>query len=134
MAGFTEDRQTSGLAEWMTNPDHPLTSRVMVNRIWKHHFGTGIVKSLGNFGKTGTPPTNPELLDWLATEFVRQGWSMKQMHRLMMTSSAYRQVSTVNDDTQAARSGELSALAHADAAYGRRKSERHHAVGLGPAR
>ena len=63
-------RQKTGrrlaFAKWMTNPDHPLTSRVMVNRIWQHHFGTGIVKSLGNFGKTGAPPTNPELLDWLA--------------------------------------------------------------------
>jgi hypothetical protein len=87
-------------AKWMTNPDHPLTSRVMVNRIWQHHFGTGIVKSLGNFGKTGTPPTNPELLDWLATEFVRQGWSIKQMHRLMMTSSAYRQVSTIGPESK----------------------------------
>jgi hypothetical protein len=72
----------------------------MVNRIWQHHFGTGIVKSLGNFGKTGTPPTNPELLDWLATEFVRQGWSIKQMHRLMMTSSAYRQVSTIGPESK----------------------------------
>ena len=87
-------------AEWMTNPEHPLTARVMVNRIWKHHFGTGIVKSLGNFGKTGTPPTHPELLDWLATEFVRQGWSMKQMHRLMMTSSAYRQSSAIGSESK----------------------------------
>ena len=65
----------------------------MVNRIWKHHFGAGIVKTLGNFGKAGAPPTHPELLDWLATEFVQQGWSIKAMHRLMMTSSTYRQSS-----------------------------------------
>ena len=117
----------------MTNPEHPLTSRVMVNRIWKNHFGTGIVKSLGNFGKTGTPPTNPELLDWLATEFVRQGWSMKQMHRLMMTSSAYRQVSTVNTERTSNRSRQCPSFAHANAAYGRRKSERHDAIGLGAA-
>jgi hypothetical protein len=84
----------------MTNPDHPLTGRVMVNRIWKNHFGTGIVKSLSNFGKSGTPPSNPELLDWLATEFVRQGWSIKQMPRLMMTSSAYRQVSAVSSEAK----------------------------------
>jgi hypothetical protein len=82
-------------ARWLTRPDHPLTSRVAVNRVWKHHFGQGIVRSLGNFGKTGQPPTHPELLDWLAREFVRQGWSLKAMHRLMMTSSTYRQSSTV---------------------------------------
>jgi hypothetical protein len=83
------------LAEWLTRPDHPLTARVAVNRIWKHHFGAGIVGSLGNFGKAGTPPTHPELLDWLAREFVRQGWSIKAMHRLMMTSATYMQSSTV---------------------------------------
>jgi hypothetical protein len=82
-------------ARWLTRPDHPLTARVMVNRIWRHHFGTGIVKTLGNFGKTGASPTHPELLDWLALEFVRQGWSIKAMHRLMMTSSTYRQASGV---------------------------------------
>jgi hypothetical protein len=83
------------LAKWLIAPENPLTARVMVNRMWARHFGAGIVKSLGNFGHTGTPPTNPELLDWLATEFVKQGWNIKAMHRLMMTSSTYRQVSTV---------------------------------------
>jgi hypothetical protein len=82
-------------ARWLTRPDHPLTARVMVNRLWKHHFGQGIVRTLGNFGKTGRPPTHPELLDWLACEFVRQGWSFKAMHKLMMTSRAYRQSSLV---------------------------------------
>jgi mono/diheme cytochrome c family protein len=82
-------------ARWLTQPDHPLTARVMVNRIWKHHFGHGLVRSLGNFGKMGDQPTHPELLDWLAREFVRQGWSLKAMHRLMMTSNTYRQSSTV---------------------------------------
>jgi hypothetical protein len=67
----------------------------MVNRIWNHHFGAGIVKTLGNFGNAGARPSHPELLDWLATEFVRQGWSIKSMHRLMMTSSTYRQSSAV---------------------------------------
>jgi hypothetical protein len=80
-------------AQWLTQPTNPVTARVMVNRIWKHHFGTGLVKSLGNFGTTGTPPSHPELLDWLATEFVRQGWSIKAMHRIMMTSATYRQAS-----------------------------------------
>ncbi|MDB5314155.1 MAG: putative rane protein [Gemmataceae bacterium] len=82
-------------ARWLTRPDHPLTARVAVNRLWKHHFGSGIVPSLGNFGKTGTPPTHPELLDWLAREFVRQGWSVKGMHRTMVTSATYRQSSNV---------------------------------------
>ena len=78
-------------ARWLVRPENPLTSRVMVNRIWKHHFGAGIVRTLGNFGNAGTRPSHPELLDWLATEFARQGWSIKSMHRMMMTSSTYRQ-------------------------------------------
>jgi hypothetical protein len=82
-------------ARWLTQSENPLTARVMVNRIWKQHFGQGIVRSLGNFGKMGERPTHPELLDWLAREFVRQGWSIKSMHRLMMTSNTYQQTSTV---------------------------------------
>ena len=80
-------------AEWLTRPNHPLTARLMVNRIWAHHFGEGIVPTTDNFGKSGEPPTNQPLLDWLAVEFVEQGWSIKQMHRLVMTSTAYRQSS-----------------------------------------
>ena len=91
--GATKTGRRLALARWLIQPDHPLTSRVMINRIWKHHFGTGIVTTLGNFGQTGARPTHPELLDWLALEFIRQGWSMKAMHRLMMTSSTYRQSS-----------------------------------------
>jgi len=82
-------------AKWLTQKDHPLTARVMVNRIWKHHFGQGIVKSLHDFGHTGTVPTHPDLLDWLATEFVASDWSIKVMHRTMMNSATYRQISTV---------------------------------------
>ncbi len=78
-------------AEWLTQPEHPLTARVMVNRVWAGHFGTGIVASLDNFGKSGTAPTHPELLDWLATEFVREGWSLKKLHKLIVMSSTYRQ-------------------------------------------
>jgi hypothetical protein len=70
----------------------------MVNRIWRFHFGRGIVSSLGNFGHTGSRPTHPELLDWLAREFVDQRWSIKQMHRLMMNSTAYRQSSQLTDE------------------------------------
>jgi hypothetical protein len=88
------------LARWLTRPNHPLTARVMINRIWKHHFGTGLVKTLDNFGKMGTPPTHPELLDWLAVEFVRSGWNIKAVHRLMVTSATYRQSSTVSPALQ----------------------------------
>jgi hypothetical protein len=94
-------RQTGrrlALARWLTAPDHPLTARVAANRLWKHHFGAGIVKTLGNFGRAGARPTHPELLDWLAAEFVRQGWSMKALHRLMVTSTAYRQASAVTPE------------------------------------
>ncbi len=81
------------LAKWLAQPKHPLTARVRVNWIWQHYFGRGIVPSQGNFGRTGTPPTHPELLDWLATEFVASGWSLKAIHRLILTSAAYRQSS-----------------------------------------
>jgi hypothetical protein len=100
-------------ARWLTRPDHPLTARVIVNRLWKHHFGAGLVRSLGNFGKSGTPPTHPELLDWLAREFVSpsplggegsgvRGWSIKSMHRLLMTSATYRQSSAVTPEREKA--------------------------------
>ncbi len=82
-----------GFAEWVASDRNPLTARVMVNRIWQHHFGAGIVRTPSNFGKTGEAPTHPELLDWLAVEFVENGWSMKKMHRLMMTSQAYQMAS-----------------------------------------
>jgi hypothetical protein len=82
-----------GLAEWIASPENPLTARVMVNRLWQHHFGEGIVRTPGNFGKLGEAPTHPELLDWLAVEFVERGWSIKAMHRLMMTSEAYQRSS-----------------------------------------
>lgn len=81
------------LAEDIASPDNPLTARVMVNRIWYQHFGQGIVTTPNNFGKMGTQPSNPELLDWLATEFIRQGWSVKQMHRLIMNSETYKMAS-----------------------------------------
>ncbi len=79
------------LAQWIASPDNPLTARVMVNRIWQHHFGRGIVETASNFGKNGSGATHPELLDWLAVTFVENGWSIKKMHRLMLLSNAYRQ-------------------------------------------
>jgi hypothetical protein len=81
------------LAEWLTRPDHPLTARVMVNRLWQRHFGRGLVGTPSDFGTMGDGPSHPELLDWLATEFVARGWSLKVMHRLIVTSAAYRQSS-----------------------------------------
>jgi cytochrome c553 len=93
--GAKQTGRRLALAKWLAQPDHPLTARVMVNRIWKHYFGRGIVKSLGNFGRSGEQPTHPKLLDWLAVEFVRQNWSIKAMHRLIVTSSTYRQASQV---------------------------------------
>jgi hypothetical protein len=78
------------LAEWLTSKDNPLPARVMANRLWQHHFGRGIVPTTNDFGKLGEPPTHPELLDWLASEFVQGGWTMKRMHQLIMTSNAYR--------------------------------------------
>ena len=79
------------LAKWIASPDNPLTARVMVNRIWQHHFGEGIVRTPSDFGNNGDPPSHPELLDWLAVTFVEQGWSIKAMHRLMLSSNTYQQ-------------------------------------------
>jgi len=89
-APHSTGRRTA-LARWMTRPDNPLTTRVIVNRLWQYHFGRGLVSTASDFGRLGDPPSHPELLDWLATEFVSRGWSLKEMHRLMMTSAAYRQ-------------------------------------------
>ncbi|MBL8817318.1 MAG: PSD1 domain-containing protein [Planctomyces sp.] len=104
------EAKTSGrrlaFARWLTQPDHPLTARVMVNRIWQHHFGVGIVSTPEDFGTLGSLPSHPELLDWLAREFVESGWSIKHIHRLIMTSSTYRQRSHIDQVTQG-RSREL---------------------------
>ena len=95
------DGRTSGrrraLAEWLASRENPLAPRVIVNRVWHHHFGRGIVPTLDNFGKMGDPPTHPELLDWLTVEFMNRGWSIKQLHKLMMTSEAYQMASAYTD-------------------------------------
>ncbi len=83
-----------GMAEWLTDVEHgagALTARVIVNRLWQHHFGTGIVATPNDFGRTGTAPTHPELLDWLASELIRENWKLKPIHRLLMTSATYQQ-------------------------------------------
>ncbi|HZL37947.1 MAG TPA: PSD1 and planctomycete cytochrome C domain-containing protein [Tepidisphaeraceae bacterium] len=79
------------LAKWLASPQNPQTARVMVNRLWEHHFGEGIVRTPNNYGKLGVPPTHPELLDWLALEFIHRGWSIKTMQREIMLSAAYQQ-------------------------------------------
>jgi len=84
-------------AQHLTDGKHPLVARVIVNRIWSQHFGSGLVRSQGDFGFLGERPTHPELLDWLADEFMRTGWSIKQMHRLLMTSTVYQQSSLRTD-------------------------------------
>src|SRR5207253_2110884 len=101
----------AALARWLTRGDHPLTARVIVNRLWQHHFGVGIVASSSDFGAQGEPPTHPELLDWLAVELMGEPgastgepgasapggrWSLKHLHRLMVTSATYCQSSRVD--------------------------------------
>lgn len=93
-AGNSTGRRLA-LARWLTQKDHPLTARVMMNRFWQHHFGRGIVATPNDFGRNGQPPTHPELLDWLAVEFTERGWSLKQMHALMVLSNTYQQASAV---------------------------------------
>ena len=89
----------AALASWIASPENPLTARVMVNRLWQGHFGRGIVATPSDFGTQGSGPSNAPLLDWLATEFVSRGWSLKAMHRLMVTSATYRQTSTPPEQT-----------------------------------
>ena len=89
-----QDRRRA-LADWIASPQNPLTARVMVNRIWQGHFGTGLVETPSDFGRSGTKPSHPELLDWLAAEFIRSGWSVKAMHRRVVLSAAYRQSAAI---------------------------------------
>jgi hypothetical protein len=96
----TKTGRRLALARWLTQPDHPLTARVLVNRIWKHHFGRGLVATVGNFGVTGERPTHPELLDWLAVQFVRNNWSLKWLHRQILSSHTWQQSSAIADVRQ----------------------------------
>ena len=99
-APTTTSRRTT-LARWLTRPDNPLTTRVIANRLWQYHFGRGLVATSNDFGRLGDRPSHPELLDWLAVRFVRDGWSFKRMHRLIMTSATYRQSARPSDPERA---------------------------------
>lgn len=90
----TSTGRRTALAQWLTDPRHPLTARVAVNHIWTRHFGAPLVPTIFDFGRKGAKPTHPELLDWLASEFMERGWSMRELHRLMVTSDAYKRSSS----------------------------------------
>lgn len=100
-ADAPEQQRRLALAQWITRKDNPLTARVLVNRLWHYHFGTGLVNTPSDFGKNGDRPSHPELLDWLARTFQEQGWSMKQLHRLIVLSSTYRQASRSHKEGRA---------------------------------
>jgi hypothetical protein len=101
-AGRLTTGRRSAFARWVTSPDNPLFARVMVNRVWQHHFGVGLVATPDNLGQSGARPSHPELLDFLAAEFIRSGWSVKALHRLILDSAVYRQASTPRPDALAA--------------------------------
>ena len=109
-----EQQRRRALADWIASPQNPLTARVMVNRIWQGHFGVGLVETASDFGRSGLKPTHPELLDWLASEFIRSGWSVKHMHRLMVLSDTYRQSGFGFSRTDAAKA---AATLDADSRY-----------------
>jgi len=95
------DAQTAGrrkvLAAWLTSPENRMTARVMANRVWQFHFGRGIIRSSNNFGQLGSPPTHPELLDYLAAQFTQNGWKLKTLHKIIMTSRTYQMSSSTNE-------------------------------------
>src|SRR4029077_322239 len=89
------------LAQWLGSSDNPLTARVVINRTWQQYFRNGLVETENDFGMQGALPTHPELLDWLAVQFVKQAWSLKDLHRLIVTSATYRQASAMRPDLRA---------------------------------
>jgi hypothetical protein len=93
------------LADWLTRRDNPLTARVLVNRVWMHHFGQGLVRTPNNFGRQGQPPSHPELLDFLAARFMSDGWSIKPLHRTLLLSHCYRLASTADTHNEAVDPG-----------------------------
>ncbi len=120
-------RNRLGLAAWLVSPENPLTARVAVNRIWQHHFGTGLVKTAENFGVQGEPPSHPALLDWLASELIRSGWDVKTLHRLIVTSATFRQNSKASPSLMA-RDPENRWLARAEVPTGGRGRARQCAL------
>jgi len=100
-----EQQRRLALARWIASPDNPLTARVMVNRVWQHHFGVGLVDTPSDFGANGTRPTHPELLDWLARQFIARGWSVKELHRLIVLSNAYQQANEPREQCVAIDAG-----------------------------
>jgi hypothetical protein len=103
--GQGEPARRLALARWLADPKNPLTARVLVNRVWQHHFGQGLVPTPSDFGFNGGRPSHPELLDWLAADFMEHGWRLKRLHRLLVTSTAYRQASDANPEGLAADAG-----------------------------
>ena len=136
LAGFDQPPLTptaSGrleLARWLAAPEHPLTARVLVNRVWRWHFGQGLVRSVDNFGKLGQLPTHPQLLDWLATQFVRDGWSVKALHRRIMASQSYQMSTAWDEHAAQVDPGEPLALANAPHPDGCRDASRLDPVGV----
>jgi hypothetical protein len=110
-AGVAPDRRRAALAKWLVAPDNPLTARVIVNRVWGWHFGRALVRTPGDFGAQGEPPTHPELLDWLAKDFTDHGWSLKRLHRQIMLSATY-QTSSVAEGTGAKVDADNRLLGH----------------------
>ena len=110
-AGAKTTGRRLALANWLTAPNNPLTARVIVNRIWQHHFGRGLVRTTNDFGLQGSRPTHPELLNWLAKEFIAQNWSFKKLHKLILMSAAYKQSSRANPIGLAKRPAERFLLA-----------------------
>ncbi len=105
-----EQARRKAIAEWIASPHNPLTARVMVNRIWQGHFGMGLVETSSDFGRNGTKPTHPELLDWLATQFIASGWSIKHMHRLIVLSDTYCQSSVSSNATANGKDADVRLL------------------------
>jgi len=104
-ADAPEQERRRALAAWLVRPDHPLTARVIANRIWQTHFGTGLVETANDFGRSGTPPSHPQLLDWLAARLVAEGWSLKALHRLIVLSATYGQSSETDQRAGAIDAG-----------------------------
>ena len=131
----TSSGRRTALANWIVSPENPLTARVFVNRVWGQYFGRAIVETVGDFGKMGAKPTNPELLDYLADSFVRDGnWSIKALQRQILLSATYRQSSAFREDAEKAGSAEQAARGVPASAPRRRADPRFAAAGRGSAR